>query len=118
MPAAVPVEAAQAAAAAAGVPAGALAVTFRALGKTIAFEKGKSLCEIAEKNGIKIVAECHAGICGSDPVRICAGAANLNALSAAEKETLEDICELAPGEYRLACMVRPTGAVDVDLVGS
>ena len=118
VPAAVPVEAAQAAAAAAGVPAGALAVTFRALGKTIAFEKGKSLCEIAEKNGIKIVAECHAGICGSDPVRICAGAANLNALSAAEKETLEDICELAPGEYRLACMVRPTGAVDVDLVGS
>lgn len=101
---------------AASLAAGGLAVTFRALGKTVPFEKGKSICEIAEKNGIKIVAECHAGICGSDPIRVCAGQANLNTLSAAEKETLEDICELAPGEYRLACMARPTGAVDVDIM--
>jgi len=30
---------------------------------------------------------------------------------------VEDICGLSPGEHRLACMVRPKGAVEVEILG-
>ena len=100
------------------VEAKGLAVTFKNAGKTIAFEKGQTICEIAEKNGVKISAECHSGICGSDPIRILSGNKNLNSLGSDEKGTLEDICGVTPGECRLACMVKPTGPVEVEIIQS
>ncbi len=99
------------------VPVGDMIVTVRNGNKTLAFQKGQTICDIAEKNGVKIVAECHAGICGSDPIRIHAGGENLNPITPEEKGTLEDICGLTPGECRLACMVRPAGSVEIDIVG-
>jgi pSer/pThr/pTyr-binding forkhead associated (FHA) protein/ferredoxin len=90
-------------------------VTFKKLGKTIPVQAGQSICEAAEGNGVPIDAECHAGMCGSDPIRIHSGHENLNALSDAEKDTIEDLCGLDPSECRMACMVRPTGPVEVDL---
>jgi ferredoxin len=93
-------------------------VTFKPVGKSIAFSKGQSVCEIAEKNGVKISAECHSGICGSDPIRILSGKENLNPLGDDEKGTLEDICGVSPGECRLACMVKPSGAVEVEIIRS
>jgi pSer/pThr/pTyr-binding forkhead associated (FHA) protein/ferredoxin len=99
-------------------PAKGLSATFRGAGGPFPFVQGQTVCDIAEKNGIRIVAECHAGICGSDPIRIHMGEKNLNPLSADEKGTLEDICGLQPGECRLACMVRPTGPVEVEIIGS
>ena len=98
--------------------AGALEVTFKNAGSTIVFTKGQTVCEIAEKNGVKIMAECHAGICGSDPVRILSGAENINPLGDEEQGTLEDICGVPAGECRLACMVRPTGSVEVEIISS
>ena len=97
---------------------GGLVITFKNVAKTLSFDKGQTICEVAEKNGVKIVAECHAGICGSDPIRILSGKEHLNALGDEEKGTIEDICGLPPGECRLACMVRPSGSVEVEIVGS
>lgn len=93
-----------------------MVVVFKNLGKTVPFEGGQTICSVAEKNGIKIVAECHAGICGSDPIRIIAGKENLSSLGADEKGTLEDICGLSPGEHRLACMAKPTNTVEVEII--
>ncbi|MFA6235053.1 MAG: FHA domain-containing protein [Bacteroidota bacterium] len=95
-----------------------LVMSFTREGITVGFDKGQSICDVAEKSGVKIVAECHAGICGSDPIRICKGMQNLNPPGDAENETLADICELEPGEYRLACMAKPTGPVDVETIAT
>ena len=72
---------------------------------------GQTICEAAEQQQVPINAECHAGICGSDPIRILSGAENItDEPSDQERETLEEICELEPGECRLACMgTLPTG---------
>lgn len=98
------------------VPAG-LVVTFKNVGKTVPLESGQTICALAERNGIKIVAECHAGICGSDPIRVLSGGEFLSPMGNEEKGTLEDICGLVAGEHRLACMVKATGSVEVEILG-
>ena len=100
------------------VKPGELAVTFKNLGKTLPLKQGQTICEVAEENGIKINAECHAGICGSDPIRIISGRENLNQQSDQEKDTLEDICDLNPEECRMACVTKATGPVVVEIVDS
>lgn len=95
---------------------GAPSVTFHGLGKTFPVQPGQTLCEVAEANGIKICAECHAGICGSDPIRILAGQEHFAPQSDQEAETLEDLCELEAGQHRLACMSRITGPVTIELL--
>ncbi len=92
-------------------------VTFQPSGQICAAEPGQTICEIAEANGIKISAECHAGICGSDPIRILSGQENLAAEATdGEAETLEDICDLEAGSCRLACMAKVRGAVVVEIL--
>ncbi len=103
----------------AGVAAGrsaGLEVLFRNRGRTCAFRAGESVCETAEANGVKIRAQCHSGICGSDPIRVVSGREHLNAITEGEAGTLEDICGVAPGDYRLACVTRPTGPVVVEVI--
>lgn len=109
-------EEAPAPAAAAASGDGGPAVTFQGAGKTVSLKPGQSICEAAEENGLPINAECHAGICGSDPIRIVSGAEHLSPLEDGESETLEELCSLAPGEHRLACMCRVQGPVVVELV--
>ncbi len=92
------------------------AVTFKGLDKTFALLPGQTLCDAAEKQGIDLNAECHAGICGSDPIRILSGSEHLSALGDEEADTLEEICELEPGPCRLACMVKASGPVVVEIV--
>ena len=93
-----------------------MTVTFKNSGKAFAFKPGQTICDIAEKNGVKIKADCHIGSCGMDPIRILAGKENLNPIGDEEKGTLEDINKLKPGEYRLACMAKPKGPVVVEMV--
>jgi thioredoxin reductase/ferredoxin/pSer/pThr/pTyr-binding forkhead associated (FHA) protein len=103
----------------ASAPAGSIqgrVIAFKNRNKQCAFTVGQTLCDIAEKNGIKITAECHAGVCGSDPVRIISGGENLNPMGSDEKGTLEDLCSLSPGEHRLACMAKPTGPVELEVL--
>ncbi len=92
-------------------------VTFADSGETLPIAKGQTVCELAEAQGVDITAECHAGICGSDPVRILSGRENVDGEpSAQERETLEELCELEPGECRLACMMRVKGPVKVEII--
>ena len=71
----------------------------------------------AEKAGVEITAECHSGIGGSDPVRILAGRENVASEAGdQERETLEELCELEPGECRLACMLKVRGPVEVEIL--
>ncbi|MFQ5349390.1 MAG: FHA domain-containing protein [Thermoanaerobaculia bacterium] len=101
----------EAAAAEAGV-----AVTFRPAGKTVQVAPGETICEAAERAGVEINAECHSGICGSDPIRIVKGAENLtDEPGDQERETLEELCELEPGGCRLACLARASGPVEVEI---
>ena len=98
------------------VQAGELIVTFKNFDKTLPIKSGQTVCEVAEEYGIKINAECHAGICGSDPLRIISGKENLNKQSDQERDTLEDICSVNPDECRLACMTMPTGSIEVEII--
>lgn len=88
-------------------------VFFEGLNQLAPCAKGETICEAAEKAGVKIEADCHQGVCGMDPVRIIEGAEHLNPIGGTERSTLEDLCSLDPGPYRLACMARVSGAVKV-----
>ncbi len=92
-------------------------VTFRGFPKSFPVAPGQTICDVAEANGVPLNAECHSGICGSDPIRILAGHENLTtAPDGGESETLEDICDLEPGPCRLACMARIKGPVEVEIL--
>ena len=92
-------------------------VTFLGIPKAFPVTPGQTLCDVAEANGVPLNAECHSGICGSDPIRILSGHENLvTAPSDGEAETLEDICDLEPGPCRLACMARIKGPVEVEIL--
>ena len=71
-------------------PAEALTVTFRNRSRPCPFKRGQTVCEAAEAGGVEISADYHAGICGSDPVRIVSGAGRLNPMSGAERERRPD----------------------------
>ena len=91
-------------------------VMFSNRGVSCPFRRGQSLCEIAEANDVELAADCHAGICGSDPVRVVSGGGHLNPMSGEERATLEDLCAVDPTAHRLACMARPTGPIVVEIV--
>jgi thioredoxin reductase/ferredoxin len=92
-------------------------VTFKGTGKTFTLQPGESVCALAERCGVDINAECHSGICGSDPVRILSGRENVvSEPGDQERETLEDLCELEPGECRLACLLKVKGPVELEIL--
>jgi len=91
-------------------------VYFEGLKKLAPCTAGQTICEAAEKAGIKLEADCHQGVCGMDPVKVLSGAEHLNAIGGTERSTLEDLCSVEPGPYRLACMARISGPVKVDIV--
>ncbi len=93
-----------------------MVVVFKNFGKSCPFKAGQTICEIAEKNGLKLKADCRIGSCGIDPIRIVSGAENMSPVGDEEQGTLEDINKLAPGKYRLACMAKPQGPVVVEIL--
>lgn len=97
-------------------PSVAAMVTFQPSGKTCPAVPGQTLCEIAEQNGVTLNAECHSGICGSDPVRVLKGAENLDVPSDQEGDTLSDLCDLEAPGCRLACMARVQGPVTIQIL--
>lgn len=97
-------------------PPGGQVVVFQNRGQTCPFKPGQTICDVAEAAGVSLKADCHKGICGSDPVRILSGREHLDPMTDEERETLEDICAVDPSQHRLACRARPTGPVVVDVV--
>jgi len=91
-------------------------IVFKSIGKTCPFKPGQTICDVAEKNGVNLKAECHIGSCGVDPIQILSGVENMNDLGDEERGTLEDINGLKPGEYRLACVAKPKGPIVVEVV--
>lgn len=91
-------------------------MTFEGTGQAFPIRPGQTICELAEAVGVKIRAECHRGLCGSDPVRVVSGQDNLHAMSEEEELTLDDICGVEPGEHRLACLTKVKGAVTVEIL--
>jgi len=96
--------------------AGGTMVTFQGTGKSFPAREGQTICALAEEQGITINAECHSGICGSDPIRIISGEENLHPMGDDEEAALEELCDLSPEGHRLACMARPTGPVVVEII--
>ena len=80
-------------------------------GREFACPAGETICDAAARAGVKMDADCHQGVCGMDPIKILSGAEHLNPISRAERSTLEDLCDLEPGKFRLACVTRITGPV-------
>lgn len=91
-------------------------VVFQNRQQTCPFKPGQTICDVAEEAGVSLKADCHKGICGSDPVRIISGQEHLHPITDDERETLEDICGVDPASHRLACRARPTGPVVVEVV--
>lgn len=82
-------------------------------GKRIVVEKGKTLLEVIEANGLPIEAGCRMGVCGADPVCILKGMDKLSKMNSDERTTLE---RLGRGENtRMACVTRVRGNVEVSL---
>ena len=104
------------AASAGSVPAEGFVVVFQNRGQTCPFKPGQTLCDVAKTSGVAMKADCHKGICGSDPVRILSGQEHLDPITDEERDTLEDICAVDPATHRLACLARPTGPVVVEIV--
>lgn len=78
--------------------------------------RGQTIYDILEQNNLDIVAECHAGICGSDPIRVTAGHDNLSPVQDEECETLSDLCHQEAGECRLACLARILGPIELEII--
>jgi ferredoxin len=93
-----------------------MVVIFKNFGKSCPFKPGQTICEIAEKNGLKLKADCRIGSCGIDPIRIISGVENMSPVGDEEQGTLEDINKLAAGKYRLACVAKPHGPVVVEIL--
>lgn len=88
-------------------------VTFQPDGKRIVVEKGTTLLEVAENNGLPIEPGCRMGVCGADPVCIVKGMKNLSKMNDQERQTVE---RLNLGENgRMACVARVKGPVKVSL---
>lgn len=101
---------------AAAAPTQSPGVFFEGLNTLAPCPAGQTICEAAEKAGINLDADCHQGVCGMDPVKVIAGGEYLTAIGGTERSTLEDLCSLEPGSYRLACMARVSGRVRVQIV--
>lgn len=91
-------------------------VFFEGVNKLAPCAAGQTICEAAEKAGIKLDADCHQGVCGMDPVKIISGSEHLNPMGGTERSTLEDLCSLDTTTHRLACMARVSGTVKVKII--
>lgn len=77
---------------------------------------GPNLVEVAGQAGLEIVTGCTEGMCGTDPVRIVAGAELLSPWADHERGTLERMG--LERDHRLACSARigaSEGALTVEL---
>ena len=88
-------------------------VVFEPDGKRIVVEKGRTLLEIAENNGLPIEPGCRMGVCGADPVCITKGMEFLSKMSDQERQTVERLNLGKNG--RMACVARVKGPVKVSL---
>lgn len=81
--------------------------------RRIAVEAGATLLDVIERGGLSIEAGCRMGMCGSDPICVEEGEANLSPVDGSERMTLERL-GLENG-HRMACCARVLGPVAMSL---
>lgn len=93
---------------------GAYSVSFVKSQKTMSGEGAVTVLELARQAGVKIPADCEAGICGTCRCKVVSGEWRIASNAAdADRSALSD-AEKQEG-YILACSTNPIGAVQVDL---
>ena len=91
-------------------------VRFEPDGRAGEVDSGLTLLQAAESLGVEIETCCHGGMCGTDPVRVLAGADGLAPAAPHERGTLERMG--LSSEYRLSCSaVVQSGDVVVEVMG-
>ncbi|MEM7532532.1 MAG: FAD-dependent oxidoreductase [Chloroflexota bacterium] len=82
-------------------------------GKRIVIEKGRTILEVAEANGLHIESGCRMGVCGADPICVEEGMEYMSKMTNDEKGTLERL-GLAKNT-RMACVTRIRGNAKIKL---
>jgi len=89
-------------------------VTFKPAGQCFEVAPGTTILVAAIQNGLQLRHDCTEAICGTDRVKILAGAEQLSEKTDNEELTLE-MMNAAPDE-RLACVARIAGDVTVEVL--
>jgi len=92
------------------------AVLFAGASGLLPCDKNATILDVAEKNNIPIQWDCRKGRCGYCPILVQDGTAYLNPMTRAERDTLEELCQLDPATHRLACVTRTNGTVTVKII--
>jgi len=95
-------------------PIGHYDVTFLDSGRTAHGEGARTLLELAREQGIKVVSDCEAGICGSCRCRVRSGQWQLAENCADPARSVLSDVEKQEG-FVLACSTNPVGSVEVEL---
>jgi NADPH-dependent 2,4-dienoyl-CoA reductase/sulfur reductase-like enzyme/ferredoxin len=77
--------------------------------RRLAVDPGTTLLDVIERSGLPIEAGCRMGLCGSDPICVQEGEANLSPVDDSERTTLQRL-GLESG-HRMACCARVLGPV-------
>lgn len=89
-------------------PGGASEIHFTLTGKTVAYEPGQTILDVASSAGIAIPTNCQMGLCGTCKQKCLDGVVNM-----------DDTEGLEPGEEKLGfvltCCGRPVGPVSIEL---
>ncbi|MEM7202036.1 MAG: 2Fe-2S iron-sulfur cluster-binding protein [Planctomycetota bacterium] len=89
-------------------------VSFEPASKTVWVQPGATLLQAATAAGVDVLTGCTRGMCGTDAVRIRAGAEGLAAAEANERSTLE---RMGLGDaFRLSCSAKvERGPITVEI---
>lgn len=88
-------------------------VSLRPAERTVWVRTGTTLVAASEAAGAPIVTGCTQGMCGTDPVRVVAGAEGLSPPEPHEQGTLERMGLGA--DYRLACSAKvQRGRIEIE----
>lgn len=82
-------------------------------GQQLLMRRGQSLLDALEEAELPIMSGCRMGLCGSDPVVVTDGMANLDPPDENELNTLRRLG--LEGKARLACCCKPKAGIEVDL---
>jgi len=80
-------------------------------------DPGQTILEWADERDVEVDSECWSGLCGCDPIRVVSGQEFLNAPGEKELKTLKRM-GLDVAACRLACMVKVSGPVVVEVMQS
>ncbi|HKE01411.1 MAG TPA: 2Fe-2S iron-sulfur cluster-binding protein [Planctomycetota bacterium] len=82
-------------------------IELRAEGRIVECAPGTPLRDVCDREKARVPFGCRNGVCGTCEIEILAGAGNLSAIVAPEKETIDSFG--IPAGHRLACQAKVLG---------